>query len=62
MPVPISAAEGDGLCWAFVLSAAALLLPGACAVRAGRGHPERLLVREGACFLVGIWIILTANV
>ena len=61
LPVPISAAEGDGLCWAFVLSAAALLLPGACAVRAGRRHPERLLVREGACFLVGIWIILTGT-
>ena len=61
LPVPISAAEGDGLCWAFLLSAAALLLPGVCAVRAGRRHPERLLVREGACFLVGIWIILTGT-
>ena len=61
LPVPISVADGDGFCWAFVLSAAVLLSLGGWAVRKGRGHPERVLVREGACFLVGTWILLTAT-
>ena len=61
LPVPISVADGDGLYWAFVLSAAVLLSLGGWAVRKGREHPERVLVREGACFLVGTWILLTAT-
>ena len=28
---------------------------------AGREHPERLLVREGACMLVSMWCLLTAT-
>ena len=59
LPVPVSVSDGDGLSWAFVLSGAVLLSLGVCAVRAGREHPERLVVREGACFLVGTWILLT---
>ena len=61
LPIPVSVADGDGLCWTFILSAAALFFLGACAARAGREHPERVLVREGACFLVGTWILLTAT-
>ena len=61
LPVPFSVMDGDGLYWAFLLSAAALLSLGGYAVRAGREHPERLLVREGACFLVGTWILLTVT-
>ena len=61
LPVPVSVADNDGLYWAFVLSAAVLLSLGVCAIRAGREHPERVLVREGACFLVGTWILLTAT-
>ena len=61
LPIPVSVADGDGLSWVFVLSATVLLLPGAFAVRAGRGHPERVLVREGACFLVGTWVLLTVT-
>jgi trk system potassium uptake protein TrkH len=61
LPVPFSFVDGDGLCWAFALSAAVLFILGACAVRAGRGPPERVLVREGACFLVGTWILLTVT-
>ncbi len=61
LPVPVSVSEGDGFCWAFVLSAAVLMLLGGWAARAGREHPERLLVREGACFLVGTWILLTVT-
>ena len=60
LPVPVSVADGDGLSWAFVLSFAVLFSLGACAARAGLEHPERVLVREGACFLVGTWILLTA--
>ncbi len=59
LPVPVSVSDGDGLSWAFVLFGAVLLSLGVCAVRAGREHPERLVVREGACFLVGTWILLT---
>ncbi len=38
-----------------------MLSMGGFAVRSGREHPERLLVREGACFLVGTWILLTVT-
>ena len=61
LPVPVSALGGDGLSWAFVVSAAIMLSMGGFAVRSGREHPERLLVREGACFLVGTWILLTVT-
>ena len=61
LPVPVSALDGDGLSWAFVVSAAIMLSMGGFAVRSGREHPERLLVREGACFLVGTWILLTVT-
>ena len=61
LPVPISVADGDGLYWVFVLSGAVLLSLGACAARAGREHPERVLVREGACFLVGTWVLWTVT-
>lgn len=61
LPVPLSVADGDGFWRAFALSAALLLSLGGFAARAGREHPERLLVREGACFLVGTWILLTAT-
>lgn len=61
LPVPVSALDGDGLSWAFVVSAAIMLSMGGFAMRSGREHPERLLVREGACFLVGTWILLTVT-
>ncbi len=61
LPVPLSLRDGDGLQGAFLLSAALLLLAGGWAVRAGRVHPERLLVREGACFLMGSWVLLTVT-
>ncbi len=61
LPVPVSALDGDGLSWAFVVSSAIMLSMGGFAVRSGREHPERLLVREGACFLVGTWILLTVT-
>ncbi len=61
LPVPVSLLDGDGLYRTFLFSAALLLAAGGWAVRAGRLHPERLLVREGACFLVGTWILLTVT-
>ncbi len=61
LPVPVSVADDDGLCWIFAFSAATLLALGGFAAWKGREHPERLLVREGACFLVGAWILLTVT-
>ncbi len=61
LPVPVSALDGDGLSWAFVVSSAIMLSMGGFAVRSGREHPERLLVREGAWFLVGTWVLLTVT-
>ena len=61
LPVPFSLVEGDGLLWAFVLPAVVFLLIGGAMARAGREHPERILVREGACVLVGAWCLLTVT-
>ena len=60
LPVPFSLAAGDGLLWAFILPAAAFLAMGVWMAREGREHPERVLVHEGAYFLVWAWLLLTA--
>ncbi|MBQ9376259.1 MAG: TrkH family potassium uptake protein [Schwartzia sp.] len=60
LPAPFSLADGDGILWAFVLPAVCFFAVGFRMVHAGREHPERVLVREGACALVGAWLLLTA--
>ena len=60
LPVPFSLAAGDGAVLAFVLPSMVFFLLGGLLARAGREHPERVLVREGAYFLVGAWLVLTA--
>ena len=61
LPVPFSLAAGDGLWRVFAFPAGAFFLVGGAMARAGREHPERILVREGACVLVGMWCLLTAT-
>ncbi len=61
LPVPVAIAENDGFAWAFALPGALFMGAGIWAAHRGREHPERLLVREGACFLVGNWILLTVS-
>ena len=61
LPAPFSLADGDGILWAFVLPAVCFFAVGFRMVHAGREHPERVLVREGACLLVGAWLLLTVS-
>ena len=61
LPVPVSLADGDGLWRAFAIPAAFFFLLGGAMARAGKVHPERVLVREGACVLVGAWCLLTVT-
>ena len=61
LPVPVSLAEGDGLWPAFAIPAVFFFLFGGAMAWAGRQHPERVLVRAGACVLVGAWCLLTTT-
>lgn len=56
LPLPISFFCGSPS--AFLMPAIFSLALGLTLTRAGRAHRERILVREGACFLVGVWVYL----
>lgn len=55
LPGLLSLWDGDGYAAAFFGPACGALALGWAARRAGRRHPESVLTREGACFLVGVW-------